>query len=69
MQVETNVVQYHSATSNVALFETDGQFWIGVYMPTIAVTAREVAQVPFYKIGSYFSTVEHGLCALNELTS
>ena len=66
MQVETNVVQYASASSNLALFETAGKFWVGVYIPSLV---QYRGQVPYAMIGGYFTTQEDGLHLLNLMTN
>lgn len=66
MQVETNVVQYASSSSNLALFETAGKFWVGVFMPSLV---QYRGQVPYAMTGGYFSTQEDGMHLLDLMSN
>ena len=44
----TTLIQYHKETKNLALFETDGLYWIGSYFP---FATHQTAEPDYLKIG------------------
>ena len=61
----TNCVAYHPKTDDVALFESDGQFWVGSYIPGMT---HQNGEPSYVLIRGYFDTAEQGIQVLNTLT-
>lgn len=61
----TRIIAYHKATHNIALFLTDGQYWIGTYSPFLT---HQTGEHPYVWFDGYFDTEAEGLEALNELS-
>jgi hypothetical protein len=47
----TTLVQYHKVTTDIAIFETEGKFWIGSYDPYLTHQTAEPAYINLY--GNY----------------
>ena len=53
----TNLIAYHHVTADLALFESDGDFWIGSYYPH---ASHQNGEPPYCLIRGYFKTAEDG---------
>jgi|688.fasta_scaffold15859_22 hypothetical protein len=54
-------VKYHNETNEVALFESDGKYWIGAYGPFLT---HQNGEPMYYYVDGYFDSEEDGLQAL-----
>ena len=61
----TKVVAYHSKTADLALFNSDEQFWIGSYNSFLT---HQNGEPPYVLIDGYFSNEQEGLARLAELS-
>lgn len=63
----TNVIAYHPKTTELALFETDGQYWIGSYFPH---ATHQNGEPPYVLLNGYsvWSDKQTGMDRLFELT-
>jgi hypothetical protein len=61
----TNFVAYHSKTTDIALFQTNGFFWIGSYGPFLTHQNDEPRYV---WISGNYSSAEEGLKVLQNMT-
>ena len=57
----TNLIAYHHVTTDLALFESDGDFWIGSYFPQ---ASHQNGEPPYCIIRGYFKTAADGLTEL-----
>lgn len=61
----TEILAYHSKTSDLALLDSDGQYWIGSYDPHLTHQNGE----PLYVfVDGDFKTLKEGLDRLKQLT-
>lgn len=61
----TQFIAYHTKTNDLALFNSDGQYWIGSYSP---FCTHQNAEPPYILIEGYFTSEHDGLAALHKLT-
>jgi hypothetical protein len=62
----TVLVKYHVKTEQIALFNSDGEYWIGSYNPHLA---HQNWDEPMYSfIRGYWYTEDEGLAVLQTLT-
>lgn len=61
----TTLVKYHKNTNNIALFESDGQYWIGAYGPHLT---HQNGEPMFYLIRGYFTEEDTASAELDRLT-
>ncbi len=60
----TRRVVYHHLTTDLALFETNGRFWIGSYF---APATHQNGEPPYVLIDGYFDTEDQGRARLAEM--
>ena len=61
----TTLIEYHHKTKEMALFESDGNYWIGSYSPQLTHQNGE----PLYcLVKGYFKTAEEGLQEMSAMT-
>lgn len=60
----TNLIAYHHLTQDLALFESEGDYWIGSYNPHLA---HQNGEPRYSLIDGYYSTADAGLKRLAEL--
>jgi hypothetical protein len=60
----TKLIAYHHFTTDLALFESDGDFWIGSYFPQ---ASHQNGEPPYCLIRGYFKTECVGLAELQKL--
>lgn len=61
----TSLVEYHTKTHDLALFESNGKYWIGCYDSFLT---HQNGEPQYYLIDGVFATKEEGLQALHKLT-
>lgn len=62
----TQLIAYHTKTTDLALFESNGKYWIGFYLPQ---ASHQNGEPPYVLIEGYFPNDLEGLARLNELSS
>lgn len=62
----TKLIKYHSKTEEVALFNSDGEYWIGSYNPYL--THQNVGEPMYSFIRGYWYTEDEGVAVLQTLT-
>ncbi len=60
----TTLIAYHHLTQDLALFESDGDYWIGSYFPR---ATHQNGEPPFILIDGYWKNKADGLQRLGEL--
>jgi hypothetical protein len=60
----TQLISYHKKTQDLALFSSDGQYWIGSYMPTLT---HQNSEPPYILIRGFYSSREEGELVLASL--
>ena len=61
----TTLVKYHRKTTELALFESDGEYWVGAFSPH---TQHQNGEPPYYYIAGYWKTEREGLDELTQMT-
>lgn len=61
----TTLIAYHKKTEEIALFESDGVYWIGAYSKFLT---HQNGEPPFGWIRGDFKTELEGLTVLESLT-
>ena len=61
----TTLIAYHKKTEEIALFESDGVYWIGAYSKFLTHQNNEPL---YYWIRGNFSTESEGITVLESLT-
>ncbi len=59
----TELVQYHHNTTDLALFLSNGKYWIGCYSKFLT---HQNDESQYVLIDGYFDTEEDGMSALKE---
>lgn len=57
----TELISYHHKTQDLALFLSDGDYWIGSYFPH---ASHQNGEPPYVLIRGYFKTKEEGVSVL-----
>lgn len=60
----TELITYHHATQDIALFKSNDQFWIGSYFPQ---ATHQNGEPPYLLIDGYWEDIRDGLQRLSEL--
>lgn len=60
------LIKYHHNTIDLALFESDGEYWVGSYNPHLTHCNVD-CPYPFSYLKGYFETEAEGLEVLNSL--
>lgn len=61
----TTLIKYHQKTQDIALFQSDGIFWIGSYSPHMT---HQNGEPPYVWIRGDFETEQQGCEVLETLT-
>jgi hypothetical protein len=61
----TTLIAYHPKTQDLALFESDGKFWIGSYSPFMT---HQNSEPDYVWIRGDYTTEAEGVEHLNKLT-
>lgn len=59
----TTLIAYHAETQDIALFISEGDYWIGSYGPQMS---HQNGEPPYYLISGYYTTEAAGLDALKK---
>ena len=60
----TNLIAYHKATTDLALFESEGSYWIGSFDPFLS---HQNSEPPYVLIDGYWTTEAEGQQRLADL--
>lgn len=60
----SNLIAYHKATTDLALFESEGAYWIGSFSPYLS---HQNGEPPYVLIDGYWPTEAEGQQRLAEL--
>jgi hypothetical protein len=60
----TQLIAYHAKTADLALFESNGQYWIGSYF---SQASHQNGEPPYVLIEGYFSSEQEGRDRLEQL--
>jgi hypothetical protein len=60
----TTLIKHHAVTCDLALFESEGQYWVGSYSPFLT---HQNGEPPYVLLSGYYQTEEDGLQALSAL--
>jgi hypothetical protein len=65
MRVPTQLIEYHPKTRAIALFLTDGEFWIGCYNRFLT---HQSGEPPYHLIGGRWTDMATAQAELRKLT-
>jgi hypothetical protein len=61
----TELIKHHNKTEDIALFESEGFFWIGSYDPFLT---HQNGEPPYIWISGNYSSIQEGLKILQNMT-
>lgn len=62
----SKIVNYHTLTREIAVLESDGEFWIGGYSKWLT---HQNGEPLYYFLLGYFNTLDEAITRMNNMTS